>query len=96
MPTTPNRVRRVIFGGAVAGAAAIAIIGCTRPGHGGPHPTRPTMPPSTAPTTDGHGHTEHDHANLTTTTAGPTPTTAGPTPTTGATTTTTDGHAHGH
>jgi hypothetical protein len=44
---------------------------------------------TTPPTTDGHGHTDEDHANMTTTTAGRPTTTAGrPTTTAGRPTTT--------
>jgi hypothetical protein len=55
---------------------------------------------STPPTTDGHGHTDDDHANMTTTTVttGPvTPSTGVPptTPTTRVTTTTAMDHGHG-
>jgi hypothetical protein len=51
---------------AIGAAGTLLAAGCTRPGGGGSPWT--LRPPTTTPTTDGHGHTDHDHANLTTTT----------------------------
>jgi hypothetical protein len=67
----------VIFAALAIGSVAALAAGCTRPGGGWPRRTTTTQ--GSTPTTDGHGHTDHDHANLTTTTGR---------------TQTTDGHGH--
>jgi hypothetical protein len=69
-PRTQSRRRRVLAALAVGSAVVVVTGACTvRPPTGTPQPPPTWGPaPTAAPTTDGHGHTDEDHANMTTTT----------------------------
>ena len=65
-PAHPRR-RRVLAAALAIGSVAALTAGCSR---GGGTPWRTTTTWGTTPTTDGHGHSDNDHANQTTTTMG--------------------------
>jgi hypothetical protein len=61
-----SRRRRGLLGAAIVGSAVVVAAGCTNPGGGFPWRTTTTW--QAPPSTDGHGHTDDDHANKTSTT----------------------------
>jgi hypothetical protein len=80
MPEVSRRARRRIGASLAVLVVAVALVGCTWRWR--PRTPRTTVPFRTTtvvstPTTDGHGHTDEDHSNMTTTTLGSTPTTDG-------------------
>jgi hypothetical protein len=66
MTANSSRRRRVAMAALAIGSVAALTAGCTRPGGGVPWRTTTTW--QAPPSTDGHGHTDDDHANKTTTT----------------------------